>query len=73
MSLGMQPGAVGRYRIRAATGEVLESEVAWDDRFWGQLIATRDRSTPAARCASRQLWFAGAGYDPDLVRTGGVW
>ena len=67
VSLGMQPGAVGRYRIRAATGEVLESEVTWDDRFWGQLIATRDRSTPAARSASRQLWFAGAGYDPDLV------
>ena len=67
VSLGMQPGAVGRYRIRAATGEVLESEVAWDDRFWGQLIATRDRSTPAARASSRQLWFAGAGYDPDLV------
>lgn len=67
VTLGVQPGAVGRYRIDAATGEVLDAEVAWDDRFWGQLIATRDRTTPEARSRSRQLWFAGSGYDPDLI------
>jgi carotenoid cleavage dioxygenase-like enzyme len=67
VSLAVQPGAVGRYRIDTTTGEVLDAEVAWDDRFWGQLIATRDRTTPDARRASRQLWFAGLGFDPELV------
>lgn len=67
VTLGVQPGAVGRYRVDVATGEVLEADVVWDDRFWGQLIATRDRTTPEARARSRQLWFAGAGYDPELI------
>ena len=63
----VQPGAVGRYRIRAATGEVLESTVASDDRFWGPLIATRDVSSLETRRTGRYLWFAGMGYDPALV------
>ena len=67
ITLGVQPGSVGRYRIDPSTGEVLERDVAWDDRFWGQLIATRDRTTPEARAGSRQLWFSGTGYDPDLI------
>lgn len=60
VAVGIQPGAVGRYRICTATGEVLAADVAWDDRFWGSLIATRDRG-------GRQLWFSGTGYDPELV------
>lgn len=67
VTLAVQPGAVGRYRIDTATGEVLQADVAWDERFWGPVLATRDRSTPAARAQSRQLWFAGVGYDPELV------
>ncbi len=67
VAVGVQPGAVGRYRVRVDTGEVVESALAWDDRFWGPLIATRDRSTPTARARSRQLWFSGVGFDPALV------
>lgn len=67
IGVGLQPGAVGRYHIDAATGEVLESRLAWDDRFWGGILATRDRTTPAARAGSRRLWFAGVGFDPALV------
>ena len=48
----MQPGAIGRYRIDARTGEVLDRDVAWDDRFWGAVLATRDDSTPDARAHS---------------------
>lgn len=67
VTLAVQPGAVGRYRIDPASGEVVESALAWDDRFWGPVLATRDRSTPAARACGRQLWFAGIGFDPELV------
>lgn len=67
VATNVQPGAVGRYRIRAATGEVVESTVATDDRFWGPLIAARDTSSLETRRTGRQLWFAGMGFDPDLV------
>ena len=67
IALAVQPGVVGRYRIDPRTGEVVESRLAWDDRFWGPVLATRDRSSPAARAGSRQLWFAGVGFDPELV------
>lgn len=67
IALAVQPGAVGRYRIDPATGEVHSAEVAWDDRFWGAVLATRDRSTAEARATGRQLWFAGIGFDPGLV------
>lgn len=67
IALAVQPGVVGRYVLDLATGEVVDSQVAWDDRFWGPVLATRDRSSVAARQVSRQLWFAGLGYDPDLI------
>jgi len=65
--LSVQPGAVGRYRIDTTTGEVLDADVASDDRFWGGVLATRDDSTPQARGRRRRLWYAGTGFDPDLV------
>lgn len=67
ITLAVQPGAVGRYRIDPSTGEVVERDLAWDDRFWGPVLATRDRFTTAARARARQLWFAGIGFEPDLV------
>lgn len=67
VALGVQPGVVGRYRIDPARGEVVDSRLAWDDGFWGPVLATRDRSSAAARAGSRQLWFAGVGFDPELV------
>jgi all-trans-8'-apo-beta-carotenal 15,15'-oxygenase len=65
--LSVQPGVVGRYRIDTATGEVLDADVASDDRFWGGVLATRDDSTSEARSRRTRLWYAGTGYDPDLV------
>ena len=67
VALGVQPGAVGRYRIDAATGEILDRDVVWDDRFWGGVLTTRDDSTPEARRQHRHLWYVGIGFDPNLV------
>jgi carotenoid cleavage dioxygenase-like enzyme len=67
VELAVQPGAVGRYRIDAATGEVLERDLATDDRFWGPVLATRDNTTPRARATRRHCWFVGVGFDPDLL------
>ena len=67
ITLAVQPGAVGRYRIDAATGAVLDREVIWDDRFWGPVLSTRDLSSPDARARVRDLWYSGCGYDPGLV------
>lgn len=65
--VSMQPGAVGTYRIVAATGEVLDTDVVWDDRFWGPLLSTHDEFSPAARERVRDVWMAGMGFDPGLV------
>lgn len=67
IALGVQPGCVGTYRIDAATGEVLSAERVWDDRFWGGVLTTHDMSSERAREHVRDLWFAGAGYDPELL------
>lgn len=67
ITLGLQPSVIGRYRIDVATGEVLEADVTWHDEVWGGVLATTDTYRPAARAFQRQLWYAGAGYDPDLV------
>lgn len=64
---GVQPGVVGKYRIDAATGEVLESEVVWDDRFWGSVLAAKDDTSFAARARVRDLWYAGIGCDQGLI------
>lgn len=67
-ALALQPSVVGRYLIDPATGEVADAEVAVDaDRVWGGVLATADTYRPAARARHRQLWYAGAGFDPDLV------
>jgi carotenoid cleavage dioxygenase-like enzyme len=65
--ISLQPGAVGTYRIDAATGEVLDSDVVWDDRFWGPLLSTHDEFSPAAREQVDDIWMAGMGFDPALV------
>ena len=62
-----QPGVVGRYEIDTTTGEVLRSDLAWDDRFWGAVLTTKDESTAAARARQGQLWYSGMGFDPALV------
>lgn len=67
VALGVQPGVVGRYRIDPSDGTVVDSKLAWDDEFWGGVLATRDRSSAAARAGGRSLWFAGIGFDPELL------
>ena len=65
--LGVQPGCVGTYRIDAATGEVLSADKVWDDRFWGGVLTTYDFSSAESREHIRDVWFAGSGYDPELI------
>ncbi|HQF94201.1 MAG TPA: carotenoid oxygenase family protein [Microthrixaceae bacterium] len=67
VSLAPQPGVVGRYEIDLTAGEVVRSDLAWDDRFWGAVLATKDESSPAARAHQGQLWYSGIGFDPALV------
>ena len=67
VSLAPQPGVVGRYEIDLTTSEVVRSDLAWDDRFWGAVLATKDESSPAARAHQGQLWYSGIGFDPALV------
>ncbi len=67
-ALAVQPTAVGRYRIDAATGEVLEGDVAWDaERLWGGVLATGDVHRAGARARQRRLFYSGVGFDPDLI------
>lgn len=68
ITLGVQPSVIGRYVIDPVTGEVLEGETAIDEeRVWGGVLPTTDTYRPEARAHQRQLWYAGAGFDPDLV------
>lgn len=68
IAVALQPSVVGRYVIDPATGEVVEGDVAVDpERVWGGVLPTADTYRPAARAHHRQLWYAGAGYDPDLI------
>jgi len=67
IALALQPSVVGRYRIDAASGAVLESDIVHDDRVWGGVLPTTDTYRPGARARQRQLWYAGMGFDPDLV------
>lgn len=68
IALATQPSVVGRYVIDATTGAVLDAETAIDEqRVWGGVLPTTDTYRPEARAHQRQLWYAGAGYDPDLI------
>lgn len=67
ISLGVQPGCVGTYEIDAATGEVLSADKVWDDRFWGGVLTAHDNSSARSREHVRDVWFAGAGFDPELI------
>jgi hypothetical protein len=67
VALGIQPACVGTYEIDTATGEVRSSNHLWDDRFWGGVLTTWDITSAQARERVEQVWFAGMGYDPDLV------
>lgn len=68
IALAVQPSVIGRYEIDLATGEVHDAELAVDvERVWGGILPTTDTYSPAARAHQRNLWYAGAGYDPDLI------
>jgi len=68
IALAVQPSVIGRYVIDLETGAVLDAETAMDvERVWGGILATTDTYSPAARARQRQLWYAGVGFDPDLI------
>jgi hypothetical protein len=68
VALAVQPSVIGRYLIDPVTGRVHESDlVSDDDGFWGGILTTSDIHREAARAHTRQLWYAGCGFDPDLV------
>lgn len=65
--LGMQPTLVGRYVIDAATGEVLERALAYDEGFWGGVLHTQNLGLAASRARARNWFFGAMGWDPALV------
>ena len=67
VTLSVQPGCVGKYLIDAATGTITAREIAWDERFWGAVLATKDESSSRARARQGQLWYSSIGYDPAIV------
>jgi len=67
VTIAVQPGALGRYLVNAETGEVIDGEVAWDERFWGGVLTAKDETSARSRAHQGQLWYSGLGYDPDLV------
>jgi carotenoid cleavage dioxygenase-like enzyme len=68
VALAVQPSVIGRYLIDPVTGRVVETDlVSDDDAFWGGILTTSDTHRAAARSHQRQLWYAGCGFDPDLV------
>jgi carotenoid cleavage dioxygenase-like enzyme len=68
VALAVQPSVIGRYLIDPVTGRVHESDTVVDDeQLWGGILTTSDIHRPAARAHQRQLWYAGCGFDPDLL------
>jgi len=68
ITVAVQPSVIGRYVVDPASGEVHDAEVAHDaERVWGGVLPTTDTYSEGARAHQRQLWYVGAGYDPDLV------
>lgn len=67
--LSVQPHVVGRYVIDldGERARVREQQTATDERFWGAVLGTYDRTTPAARARVEQGWYAGMGFDPAMV------
>ncbi len=53
------------------TGEVLDADLATDDRFWGGILATRNHWTEEGRRAGRALWYAGSASIPGSSRRPG--
>ena len=68
VALALQPSVIGRYVIEPVTGGVHESELVSDEeQVWGGILTTSDIHRPEARRRQRQLWYAGFGFDPELV------
>ena len=68
IALAVQPTVVAAYLIDPVDGRVVRSETIADEtRVWGGVLATSDRHRVEARRHQRQLWFAGMGFDPELV------
>jgi carotenoid cleavage dioxygenase-like enzyme len=68
VALALQPSVIGRYLIDPVTGRVVEADLVADhEQLWGGILTTSDIHRVGARQHQRQLWYAGCGFDPDLV------
>lgn len=66
--LGFQPSAIGRYRIAAETGELLEKKLAVDkDNFWGGVLWTQNLYTADSQNRAQNLYYGAMGFDPELI------
>jgi carotenoid cleavage dioxygenase-like enzyme len=66
--IAQQPVAIGRYRIDADSGKVLEQSLASNvEAFWGGALFSQDLYSGAARDRQRALWMSSIGFDPQLV------
>jgi all-trans-8'-apo-beta-carotenal 15,15'-oxygenase len=66
--VAMQPSGIGRYRIDAEEGRVLEHVLASDPGLlWGSTLFTQNLSNTVSRNEVKNLWFTSLGFDPELV------
>ncbi len=68
IALAVQPSVIGRYVVDVESGAVREADTAVDvERSWGGILATSDVYSTEARRRQRTIWYAGLGFDPDIV------
>lgn len=67
ISLGLQPPITGRYRIKAETGEVLETKHCWDKEFWGGILWSQNITRDDSIDHAQNLWYGALGWDPDMI------
>jgi all-trans-8'-apo-beta-carotenal 15,15'-oxygenase len=66
--MGLQPSTFSRIRVNARTGELLDRRLAVEpEHCWGGILYAHNRELPSSRAHTRNVFYAGAGWDPDLV------
>ncbi len=67
-ALGFQPSVIGRYRIDAETGELIEKKLAMDkENFWGGVLWTQNLYTKGSQDRAQNLYYGAMGFDPELI------
>ena len=68
INFGLQPTPVGRYRVNARTGELLDSKIALDaEGFWSGVLWSNDFYNKSAIDHPQNMFFGSIGCDPELV------